>query len=70
MKKGTQPAFMPPPDYGKALTGLGINLLSRDIDRALIFQREVLGVDLFIRTHLKLDSVSNKIKDIRFFDPG
>ena len=37
---------MPPPDYGKNLTGLGINLLSRDIDRALIFQREVLGADL------------------------
>lgn len=37
---------MPAPDYGKTLTGLGINLLSRDIDRALIFQREVLSADL------------------------
>jgi hypothetical protein len=46
MKKSTQSAFMPPPDYGKTLTGPGIKLLSRDIDRALIFQRDVLGADL------------------------
>lgn len=46
MKKSPQPPLMSPPDYGKTLTGLGINLLSRDIDRALIFQREVLGADL------------------------
>lgn len=46
MKKSTQSPFMPPPDYGKTLIGLGINLLSCDIDRALIFQRQVLGADL------------------------
>lgn len=46
MKKSTQSPFMPPPDYGKSLTGLSINLLSRDIDRAIIFHREVLSADL------------------------
>ena len=46
MKKSTKSPFMPPPDYGQTLTGLGINILSRDIERALVFQRDVLGADI------------------------
>lgn len=46
MKKSTKTAFMPPADYGQMLVGLGINILSRDINRALVFQREVLGADI------------------------
>ncbi len=30
-------------EYGRALTGLTINLLVRDVDASLHFQREVLG---------------------------
>ena len=40
-----QDPFMPPPDYGKSLTGLQINILVSDMDRAVAFHREVLGVD-------------------------
>ncbi|MCP5149510.1 MAG: VOC family protein [Ectothiorhodospiraceae bacterium] len=34
---------MPAPEYGRTLRGLGINLVVREIERALPFQREVLG---------------------------
>ncbi len=33
-------------EYGRALTGLTINLLVRDIDASLHFQREVLGAEV------------------------
>ena len=46
MKKSTKTPFMPAPDYGQTLEGLGINILSRDIGRALLFQRDVLGADI------------------------
>ncbi len=42
MKKSDKTPFMPPPDYGQSLSGFTINLLSADIDRALVFQRDVL----------------------------
>jgi catechol 2,3-dioxygenase-like lactoylglutathione lyase family enzyme len=35
--------WMPAPDYGKSLKGLGINLLVQDIERAVDYQTEVLG---------------------------
>ena len=38
--------WMPAPDYGRSLTGLGINLLVRDIDAALPFHREVLEAEV------------------------
>lgn len=43
MKLRTADPFMPATEYGRALTGLSINLLVRDIEKALLFQREVLG---------------------------
>ena len=36
---------MPADEYGRSLRGLSINLLVRDIPRALAFAREVLGVE-------------------------
>jgi len=38
--------WMPAPDYGRSLTGLGINLLVREIEAALSFQREVLDAEV------------------------
>lgn len=35
--------FMAAPDYGRSLTGLSVNLLVRDIPRAVAFQCQVLG---------------------------
>ena len=46
MKKSQKQPFQPPPDYGKSLRGLSVNLLSTNLTRALEFQREVLGVEL------------------------
>ena len=37
---------MPAPDYGRSLAGFTVNLLTSDIARALIFQRDVLQVDV------------------------
>jgi catechol 2,3-dioxygenase-like lactoylglutathione lyase family enzyme len=37
---------MSAPDYGRSLRGFGVNLLVRDIARAVAFQTEVLGVEL------------------------
>ena len=38
--------WMPAPDYGRSLTGLGINLLVREIESALPFHTEVLGAEV------------------------
>ncbi len=38
--------WMPAPEYGRRLRGLTLNLLVRDIERALPFHREVLGADV------------------------
>jgi len=35
--------FMPAAEYGRSLTGLGLNLLVRDVARSVAFAREVLG---------------------------
>ena len=37
---------MPAPDYGRSLKALTINLLVRNIDKALQFRREVLRVNV------------------------
>ncbi|MCE2491093.1 MAG: VOC family protein [Alphaproteobacteria bacterium] len=37
---------MPAPEYGRSLSGLTVNLLVRDIETALAFQREVLGAEI------------------------
>ncbi len=43
MKKRTNDPWMPAGDYGRSLTGMGVNLLVKDVERALTFQRQVLG---------------------------
>ena len=45
-KKSESAPWMPAPDYGRSLSGLSINLLVRDVDRAVAFAREVLGATL------------------------
>ncbi|MDH3218457.1 MAG: hypothetical protein OEO19_02895 [Gammaproteobacteria bacterium] len=42
MKKSSKKPFMAAPDYGHSLAGFTINLLSADLPRALVFQRDVL----------------------------
>ena len=46
MKKSTTTPFMAAPDYGRALAGFSVNLLSTNLARALQFQRDVLGADI------------------------
>ena len=43
MKLRTDDAWMPADEYGRSLKGLTVNLLVRDIERALVFQTGVLG---------------------------
>lgn len=43
MKLRTGDPWMPARDYGRTLKALSVNLLVRDIEKALHFQREVLG---------------------------
>ena len=45
-KKRTGDAWMPAPRYARTLEGLTVNLLVRDIARALPFHRQVLGATL------------------------
>lgn len=42
MKKSTTKPFMPAPDYGHSLRGFTLNALSANLERALVFQRDVL----------------------------
>ena len=35
--------WMPAPEYGRSLTGFGVNVLVRSIEQAIPFQTEVLG---------------------------
>jgi len=46
MKKSQKTPFMAPPDYGKRLRGFSINLLSRNLPRALVFQRDVIKANI------------------------
>lgn len=46
MKKSDKTPFMAAPDYGQSLSGFTVNLLSADLPRALIFQRDVLRADI------------------------
>ena len=46
MKKSSTTPFMAAPDYGQSLSGFTINVLSVDLSRALIFQRDVLKADV------------------------
>jgi uncharacterized glyoxalase superfamily protein PhnB len=46
MKLRTGESWMPAPDYGRSLKALTVNLLARNMDKALQFQREVLRADI------------------------
>jgi catechol 2,3-dioxygenase-like lactoylglutathione lyase family enzyme len=46
MKRATEPSWMPAPEYGRGLRGLGINIVVRDVTAALKFQTEVLGAEV------------------------
>ena len=46
VKLRTGDAWMPAPEYSRTLHGLSVNLLVRDIERALVFQREVLAAEV------------------------
>lgn len=37
-------------DYGRSLTGLGFNLIVKDVSASIRFAREVLGAEVFFRT--------------------
>ncbi|MGB1258372.1 MAG: VOC family protein [Thiolinea sp.] len=47
MKKRSdnQQPFMPPPEFGHSLTGMSLNVLVTDMDRAVLFAREVLQAE-------------------------
>ncbi|GJL80652.1 MAG: hypothetical protein DHS20C01_02860 [marine bacterium B5-7] len=44
MKKRTGDPWMSADDFGRSLTGVGFNLLVANVERAIEFQRNVLGV--------------------------
>ena len=46
MKKSDTTPFMAAPDYGRSLSGFTINLLTADIDRSLVMQRDVLQAEV------------------------
>lgn len=46
VKKRLSDPWMPAPEYGRSLTGLGVNLLVRDIARAVEFQKVVLEANV------------------------
>jgi catechol 2,3-dioxygenase-like lactoylglutathione lyase family enzyme len=46
MKLRTGDPWMPAPEYGRSLKGLTVNLLVRNIEASLIFQRDVLGAEI------------------------
>ena len=46
MKKSSKTPFMAAPDYGRSLAGFTVNLLSADLARSLVFQRDVLRAEL------------------------
>ena len=45
-KMRTGDPWMPAPEYGRSLTGLGLNLLVQDIARSVPFHRQVLGAEV------------------------
>jgi len=46
MKLREGDSWMPADEYGRSLSGMGINLLVTDMSRALIFQRDVLAAEV------------------------
>ncbi len=46
MKAREGEPWMPADDYGRSLKGFGVNILVRDMDRALAFQTDVLQAEI------------------------
>ena len=46
MKKSQKTPFMAAPDYGRSLHRFTVNLLSMNLPRALVFQRDVLKANI------------------------
>jgi catechol 2,3-dioxygenase-like lactoylglutathione lyase family enzyme len=46
MKKREGDPWMSPPDYGRSLHGLGVNLLVRETARTVAFASDVLGLEI------------------------
>lgn len=46
MKKSKKQPFMAAPDYGHSLRGFTVNLLTGNLARALVFQRDVLAAEI------------------------
>lgn len=46
MKKREGDSWIPADEYGRSLKGFGINLLVRDMDRAMLFQTSVLQAEI------------------------
>ncbi len=46
MKLRTGDPWMPAPDYGRSLQGLGVNLLVREIAQSLLFHQDVLEAEV------------------------
>ena len=46
MKKSSTTPFMAAPEYGQSLSGFSVNVLSANLARALIFQRDVLQAEI------------------------
>ena len=46
MKKRQGDPFMPPDEYGRSLTGFMLNILVKDMDKAVEFHKKVLNVDV------------------------
>lgn len=46
MKKSTKTPFIDASDYGHSLSGFTVNILSQNLPRSLVFQRDVLEADI------------------------
>ncbi len=46
MKKRDNEPWMPADEYGKSLKGFGVNILVKDMDRAMVFQSGVLNAEV------------------------
>ena len=46
MKKRQGDPFMPPDEYGRSLTGFMLNILVKDMDKAVEFHKKVLNVNV------------------------
>ncbi|MFO1034467.1 MAG: hypothetical protein U1E15_10460 [Hyphomicrobiales bacterium] len=46
----TQPHPPSAPNYGRSLSGFGVNIIVRDLEKALVFAVQVLEAEIYFRT--------------------